>query len=88
MPAALHSHTTLPAVVKAAKDGREKAKTLHRLVEPFTIGGMTLDNLLIATALRLMETDERAAVEMVQRLMPQVDEVELRIQLRKAQQKH
>lgn len=86
MSPSTQNYNSLPAVVKAAKMGREKANTLHRLVEPFTIGGMTLDNLLIATALRLMETDEQAAVSMVQRLMPQVDEVELRIQLRRAQQ--
>lgn len=72
----------LSNVVRDAKTSRAKAKTLHRLVQPFTIGGMTLDNLLIATALKLMEQDESAAVGMVQRLMPQVDEVELRIMLR------
>ena len=56
--------------------------TLHRLIQPFSIAGMGINEVMVNAAILLIERGETDALRIVQNLLGCTEEIEMRTLLR------
>jgi hypothetical protein len=70
----------------AAQSAEVKMATQHRLVQPFEIAGMGVNEIILKSAVLLIERGDAGALKLAQEMLGCSDEIEMRalIQLRAA----
>ena len=71
-----------PFLAAAAKSAETKMTNQHRLIQPFEIAGMCINEILVGAAILLIERGDAEALRMAQSMLGCSDEIEMRTLIR------
>ncbi len=66
----------------AAAQAEQKMSTQHRLIEPFELAGMGVNEILVNSAILLIERGDTEALKLAQQMLGSSDEIEMRALIR------
>jgi hypothetical protein len=71
-----------PFLAAAAQSAEVKMSTQHRLIQPFEIAGMGINEIILKSAVLLIERGDAGALKMAQEMLGCSDEIEMRALVR------
>src|SRR5690349_1658821 len=71
-----------PFLAAAAKTAETKMTNQHKLIQPFEIAGMCINEIMVGAAILLIERGDTEALKMAQSMLGCSDEIEMRTLIR------
>jgi hypothetical protein len=71
-----------PFLAAAAHTAETKLTTQHRLIQPFEIAGMCINEIIVGAAILLIERGDTEALKLAQSMLGCSDEIEMRTLIR------
>jgi hypothetical protein len=71
-----------PFLAAAAKTAETKMTSQHRLIQPFQIAGMGINEIMVGAAILLIERGDAEALKLAQEMLGCSDEIEMRALIR------
>lgn len=71
-----------PFLAAVAQSAEQKMKTQHQLIQPFEVAGMGVNEILVNSAILLIERGDAEALKLAQQMLGSSDEVEMRALIR------